>query len=273
VKRVKNSYVTLLTNIDYLPGVQALARSLTMCRSKWPLIVLAVDDLAAQPELAALDCTVRAVAPLPLSEGFRARHTRKAQHLRAPFTKGNKPQFHDPLHNFSKLRLWELEQFNKVVFLDADALVIRNIDHLFELDEFTAAPNLYETMSDLDRMNSGVFIAEPNRQTFDAMLAALDRPDVFWERTDQTFLQTFFPKWRPLSYVYNTLQYVWFNLPHLWHWDRIHVIHYQYEKPWEQNNPKRERLAPLIDAWWHVMQHGCLPDKLYAPPKAAVSQP
>jgi alpha-N-acetylglucosamine transferase len=97
------------------------------------------------------------------------------------------------------------------------------------------------------------------------MLARLDEPDAFWSRTDQTFLQAYFPEWHGLPYLYNVLQYVWFNLPQLWHWASIYVIHYQYEKPWEMNHPRWEQLGPVIDTWWHVYEHGQMPPVLKAP--------
>ncbi len=267
-----NSYVTLIANADYLVGARALARSLQMCRAQWPLTALALDDVDGLEELEALGCRIVRVAPLPLSADFCARHTRSAQHAAAPFAKGNKPLFHNPLLNFVKLRLWELEEFERVVFLDADTLVVRNIDRLFGYPEFAAAPNLYESLADFHRLNSGVFVAQPSRRSFDDLLAALDQPDTFWRRTDQTFLESYFPEWHGLPYIYNTLQYVWFNLPQLWDWQRIHVIHYQYEKPWEPENPKRELLAPLIDAWWSVYTHGRLPANLPAPAACAPLQ-
>lgn len=260
-----NSYVTLVANADYVIGARALARSLTMCAAQWPLTVLAVEGVDGLDALQALGCQIVLVEPLPLSDAFRARHTRQAQHAQAPFTKGSKPQFHDPLLNFVKLRLWELEQHERVVFLDADTLVIHNIDRLFSYPEFAAAPNLYESLADFHRLNSGVFVAQPNRRTFDAMLSQLDQPDVFWRRTDQTFLETYFSDWHGLPYIYNTLQYVWFNLPELWDWNRINVLHYQYEKPWENNHPKRDMLRPVIDVWWQVFEHGRLPDPLPPP--------
>ena len=261
-----NSYVTLVANADYLPGARALARSLIMCNAQWPLTVFALDDLPGLDELERLGCHIMRVDPLPLSDAFRARHARDAQHTAAPFTKGEKPPFHDPLHNFVKLRLWQLEQHDTIVFLDADTLVIQNIDRLFAFPEFAAAPNLYESLADFHRLNSGVFVAHPSRQTFDAMLLRLDQPDVFWKRTDQTFLETYFPDWHGLPYIYNTLQYVWFNLPQLWNWQAIRVIHYQYEKPWQADHPKRDRLAPLIDLWWRVLDDGALPATLPTPP-------
>ncbi len=261
------SYVTLVTNEDYALGALALARSLAMTNAAWPLTVLAVREAPGLDALAAAGCRIVQADPPPLSAGFRQRHSRQSQHARAPFTKGNKPAFHDPLDNFAKLRLWQLEEFDRVVFLDADAIVIHNIDRLFGYPEFAAAPNLYESLADFHRLNSGVFVAQPSRRTFDAMLQALDQPDAFWPRTDQTFLQTYFPDWHGLPYIYNTLQYVWFNLPQLWKWDAIRVIHYQYEKPWEENHPKREQLGPLIETWRHVYEHGTLPPHLPSPPE------
>jgi len=260
-----NSYVTLVANPDYALGARALARSLQMVGAQWPLTVLAVEDIPGLEALEAMGCRVLMVDPLPLSDDFRARHSREAQHTQAPFTKGNKPPFHDPLHNFAKLRLWELEQYEKVVFLDADTLVVQNIDRLFGYPEFAAAPNLYESLADFHRLNSGVFVAQPSRRTFADILERLDQPDVFWKRTDQTFLEAYFPDWHGLPYIYNTLQYVWFNLPQLWNWHSIRVIHYQYEKPWEANHPKRDLLAPLIAVWWSVLERGRLPDSLPSP--------
>lgn len=266
-----NSYLTLIANEDYLIGARALARSLRMVHARWPLTALAVDGVNGLDELEALGCRIVHVAPLSLSDDFRARHSRSAQHANAPFTKGEKPAFHDPLLNFVKLRLWEMEEFDKVIFLDADTLVIRNIDRLFDYPEFSAAPNLYESLADFNRLNSGVFVARPSRRTFDAMLHALDRPGVFWKRTDQTFLENWFPVWHGLPYIYNTLQYVWFNLPELWDWRQIHVIHYQYEKPWQPDHARRDLLAPLIDLWRHVYEHGELPVRLPVPPQGADS--
>jgi alpha-N-acetylglucosamine transferase len=97
---------------------------------------------------------------------FNARHQRDRLHADAPFTKGNKPAFHTPLDNFAKLRLWELEQYDNVVFIDADAIVVRNIDRLFSYPEFSAAPNVYEGLADFHRLNSGVFTAKPSKKTF-----------------------------------------------------------------------------------------------------------
>lgn len=258
----RNAFVTLVTNADYAMGAVALARSIRTSGSAADIVVLhtaGVEASSLQP-LEALGCRLVAVEHLPLSDAFNLRHARGNLHAAAPFTKGRKPTFHSPLDNFCKLRLWQLIDYESCVFIDADALVLKNIDRLFDYPEFSAAPNVYESLGDFHRLNSGVFVAMPSLATFGAMLKRLDEPDVFWRRTDQTFLEAFFPDWHGLPVFMNMLQYVWFNLPELWNWKEIGVLHFQYEKPWEADHPKADKLQPLIDLWRAFYRGEGIPD-------------
>ncbi len=260
-----HAYVTLVSNADYAMGALALARSLKTAGCTAPLVVMATPGATGLDALASEGATIVDVAQPSFSEAFRQRHRRDELHGAAPFTKGEKPQFHDPLDNFCKLHLWKLDRYERVVFIDADAIVLKNLDRLFGYPEFSAAPNLYETLADFGRLNSGVFVARPDMATYEAMVTRLDQPDAFWRRTDQTFLQAWFPDWHGLPYLDNVLQYVFFNLPELWLWPDIRVLHYQYEKPWQDDHPKREKLKPLIDLWWRIYEGGRPPDDLPSP--------
>jgi alpha-N-acetylglucosamine transferase len=51
---------------------------------------------------------------------------------------------------FTKLRIFDLDAFDKVVFLDADTIVLRNVDELFERPALAAAPDFFMP----DRFNS-----------------------------------------------------------------------------------------------------------------------
>ncbi|MDR9428548.1 MAG: glycosyltransferase [Salibaculum sp.] len=256
---MKDAYVTLVTNADFALGAKALLHSLDLTGTAADRIVLHTGGVPAEAlaPLAALGARLVKTDLLPTSATFNAAHARKALHGAAPFTKGEKPAFHTPLDNFCKLRVWQLPH-ERVIFLDADTLVLRNIDSLFDYPEFCAAPNVYESLADFHRMNSGVFTARPSERTFGDMMARLDRPGAFWRRTDQTFLQDFFPNWHGLPVTFNTLQYVWVNLPALWDWASIKVLHFQYEKPW-QDHAKADRLRPLIDLW-QAYAEGRMPD-------------
>ena len=253
--------MTLVTNADYALGAAVLIRSLRQTGTTADIVVMHTggvdaDQLAPLSQLGAI---LQPVSLLDTSDAFIQRHLKSRIHSENPFTKGRKPDFHTPLDNFAKLRLWQMTDYERVVFIDADAIVIRNIDRLFDYPEFSAAPNVYESLGDFHRLNSGVFVARPSQQTFAAMMRDLDAPEAHWPRTDQTFLQTYFPDWHGLPVTFNMLQYVWFNLPELWDWRSVRVIHYQYEKPWEADHPKSAQLKPLIDLWHRIRRGEALP--------------
>lgn len=258
-RRADHAYVTLVSNPDYLPGAEALLRSLRLTGTKADLAVM---HRGLQPahlaRLRAADVRLIEADLLPTSENFDRTHAREALHKRAAFTRGGKPDFHTPLDNFVKLRLWQLD-YDRCVFIDADAVVLRSVDKLFEMPEFCAAPNVYDGLDGFHRMNSGVFTARPDLRTYRDMLAWLDRPGVFWRRTDQTFLQDYFPDWQGLSIHHNMLQYVWFNMPELWSWEDIRILHFQYEKPWRDHD-KVPMLRPLIDLWRAIAAGHPMPD-------------
>lgn len=263
--RSDRAFVTLATNPDYVTGAVALFRSLKRTGTSADLVMLYTDlPQDAVARIQALDVRALQVDLLPTSPEFNALHGRARLHGAAPFTKGEKPPFHTPLDNFAKLRLWQLD-YARVVFIDADAIVLQNIDRLFDYPEFSAAPNVYESLADFHRLNSGVFTARPSQATFAAMLDRLDQPGQFWRRTDQTFLENFFPNWHGLPVFDNMLQYVWLNLPQLWRWQDIRVLHYQYEKPW-QDHAKADSLRVLIDLWRAHALEGPVPDPRDLPP-------
>ena len=97
-------------------------------------------------------------------------------------------------------------------------------------------------------------------RTFEEMLAELDQPEAYWRRTDQSFLEHFFKDWHGLPVFFNMLQYVWFNLPELWDWKSVHIVHYQYEKPWQVDHPKSQQHSLLIDLWQAYYSGKDIPD-------------
>ena len=68
---------------------------------------------------------------------------------------------------FSKLHAWRLTQYSKCVFLDADTLVLQNVDELFDREEISAAPDIGWP----DCFNSGVFVFEPSMETFSGLVS------------------------------------------------------------------------------------------------------
>jgi alpha-N-acetylglucosamine transferase len=48
---------------------------------------------------------------------------------------------------WSKLRVWQLEDYDKVVMLDTDLIVLKNCDELFLYPEFAASPMVSSTLT------------------------------------------------------------------------------------------------------------------------------
>merc|ERR1712139_250368 len=67
---------------------------------------------------------------------------------------------------FTKLRLWQMP-YEKIVYMDADQLVLQSITELFDYPELSAVPDCCPPSV----FNSGILVLKPSQQTFDGMLA------------------------------------------------------------------------------------------------------
>ncbi|KAK4469569.1 hypothetical protein MN116_006604 [Schistosoma mekongi] len=99
----------------------------------------------------------------------------------------NRPEL---IETFTKIQVWSLIQFSKVVFMDADTLVLQNIDELFDRSELTAAPDPLWP----DCFNAGVFLLKPSMDTYNGLLQMLFDIGSFDGR-EQGLLNTYFSNW------------------------------------------------------------------------------
>lgn len=67
---------------------------------------------------------------------------------------------------FTKVNAWQLTQYSKCVFLDADTLVVQNVDELFDREELSACSDIGWP----DCFNSGVFVFQPSNETFRSLM-------------------------------------------------------------------------------------------------------
>ena len=87
---------------------------------------------------------------------------------------------------FTKINCWLLEKYSKCVFLDADIVVLQNIDDLFERDELSAASDAGWP----DCFNSGVFVYKPSKETFRKLLQFASQQDSSFDGS--TFSRCYF---------------------------------------------------------------------------------
>ena len=80
---------------------------------------------------------------------------------------------------FTKINCWQLEKYSKCVFLDADIVVLQNIDDLFDREELSAAPDAGWP----DCFNSGVFVYKPSKETFRKLVAFANQQGASFDGT------------------------------------------------------------------------------------------
>nr|DBA26041.1 TPA: hypothetical protein GDO54_010344 [Pyxicephalus adspersus] len=104
----------------------------------------------------------------------------------------------------TKLHCWTLIQYTKCVFMDADTMVLTNVDDLFEREELSAAPDPGWP----DCFNSGVFVYQPSIETYNQLMQLAKEHGSF-DGGDQGLLNTFFNTWatkdihKHLPFLYN----------------------------------------------------------------------
>lgn len=148
---IKQGYITLLSSEDYLIAVLCLAYSLQVVKSQYPLIVLTTDNLENDDKIIDILCSAPNIIHVTVSS------LEYCDKIKQDW-KG-----HSVLNTASKIQIFLLKDWYKLVYIDADTLIINNIDNLFE-DYLDGSMIKYP---DQRYGFSGLFIIEPWRHEED----------------------------------------------------------------------------------------------------------
>ncbi|CAN6845558.1 unnamed protein product [Brassica oleracea var. botrytis] len=154
---------------DYVCGATAAAQSIRMSGSTHDLVIL-VDDSITEHHRNGLE-----------SAGWKIQMFQRIRNPKA------KPNAYNEW-NYSKFCLWQLSEYDKIIFVDADMLILRNIYFLFEFPEISATGN------DGTLFNSGLMVVEPSNVTFKLLMDHMDEV-VSYNGGDQGYLKEIFTWW------------------------------------------------------------------------------
>lgn len=271
------TWMALVTQPEYFPGVEVLAKALRVHGSRYPLHILVTDNIshAWRDQMRAQGCTIKEI------ERLVPKRLTPTAYLNPNFAEV-----------WTKLRVWQEVQFDQAVYLDSDLLILQNIDELFEVDSklasvqacicnplkvpkvspfFTQQACPYSEHNHTDEFrrtgnvdlqaldargryfNAGFFCFKPDQGEFDKMMQALDSwDDSQTPFAEQDFLNVLYAnQWEALPYVYNTLK-TWDHAhAPIFDLSKIKVLHFIRSKPW-QDDPANARYEHLNRLWWDL---------------------
>jgi glycogenin len=234
---MKKAYITYLSTDAYIMGVIALHQSWIASKSENPFYCMVTYEVS--------DTVI---------EDLKSRGVRVIKTPLIDLPK-NLVDYNDKycyagkgvLQNyFNKLVIFALESFDKLIYLDADMIILQNIDELFDKPHMTAV--LDHAEGDRYFFNSAIMVIQPSKTLFKHMLeelaglsshqfynAANKDHRCLW---DQDYLNMYYSDWksnpdRLIEVKYNSFRDAFngYNIP----MESVKVAHMVAKKPWEMN--------------------------------------
>ncbi|CAN4105888.1 unnamed protein product [Withania somnifera] len=245
----EEAYVTLLYGDEFLLGVRVLGKSIRDTGSTKDMVVLVSDGVSqyANDLLRADGWIVEKISLLSNPNQVRPKRFWGV---------------------YTKLKVFNMIKYKKVVYLDADTIVVKSIEDLFKCGKFCA--NLKHS----ERLNSGVMVIEPSDEVFKDMMSKVTTLPSY-TGGDQGFLNSYYvgfanarvyepnqpsdvlnsrkvPEMERLSTLYNA-DVGLYMLANKWMVDEkeLRVIHYTLGplKPWDWWT---SWLLKPVDVWQNV---------------------
>ena len=240
------AFVTLLTSDSYLPGALVLSKSLKSTHSQYPFVILVTPETVSHSCLETLKKyfdVILSVSPIRSGQMDQLELLGRKE-LDITWTK---------LHVFNP----QILPFDRIVFLDADVLILENVDSLFDYvndSYFAAAPDVGWP----DCFNSGVFVTKPNADLFKNLIHH-SKTVASFDGGDQGLLNSFFSSWSGhltndnrdapkssrLPFVYNVTPTAFYSyLPAFVHFHpTIMAVHFIGVS---------QQTLDMIRKWWNV---------------------
>jgi glycogenin glucosyltransferase len=165
---------------------------------------------------------------------------------------------------FTKLRLWGMTVYEKVIYMDCDTLVVGNIDHLLGI-KLEHGKQIGAT-EDFNRrfagtFNMGVILIHPSQHEYDRLITLhkSDRVQYNHDHCEQGFLnEVYKEQWQEIGFAYNANLIVYEKRRD--HWDKyadeLTVIHYTIRKPWSCSTKFMEICKFWLRAFYQELRGG-----------------
>lgn len=256
----KNAYVSIVCSQNYIVGLLATYLSLKQTGTQYPLY-------AMMPQRIVDEC--KHEIDVLRREGIRIIDYANSVELPDELLKNNAKQGDYRFsYTFDKLKIFELTQFDKIVFIDSDIYILQSLDRLFSMPHMSAmiAGKSYPGNEDWKDLTSGIMTIVPQEgllKQFEAMI-----PQVIKEKPscgDQDVLQAFYSEWSnhpelDMGEKYGVIAgYASYYEDHLGYYysddtkddKSVAVLHFAGEKkPWMYNWGRLSVIKQELEFYW-----------------------
>lgn len=244
----KQAYVTLLYGDDWVLPIRVMMHSLYLnspdvrAGIRDRVVIVTATSEKTKQQLIDDNITIIDVPP-----------------VRSPYA--NDPKFDSRfMHVMTKLYIFNLTQYSRLLFIDADGLVLNDLSPAFSCGDFCA------TFINPCHFNVGLMQITPNTTLFNNMIRQLPQLPSY-DGTDQGFLNSYFPDLLDAPMYYpppeNTTQPPltgFFRFPFSWHVDHssfFPTLNFEFEKG---NRCGQKRLLEWLGPpfakpwiWWNYV--------------------
>ena len=247
------TYITLLTNDSYIRGVLLLKETLRKVESIYPLKCVVTEDVS--------DHTLDILKEAGI-ETIYFDKIATPQNIMDHNMALNKKQALIWKNVLTKFQIFNLDQFDKIIFLDADLYILKNVDHCFEMPHMTAAVDgEYNNIWPLNpHFNTGFVVIKPDKAIFEDIIKFVNNLDPSTVKdyrgepyilADQEILNLYYNNWpyeeeKHLNKYYNIFP---IHTPD----NRIpdilengYFVHFVGSKPWESLNEGISVCTPTL---------------------------
>lgn len=141
------AYCTLVSNDEYTWGAICLAISKNRTAAKYPLVILVSEDVSEHNRRLLSDYGIVKMIPNhKFEDGY----------------------FEGYLCTKQKLEVFNLIEYDRVMFLDADVIMLDDFD--FELDNNTFLFDIRSRYTDINKVCGEMFIVSPNEKLFNLLM-------------------------------------------------------------------------------------------------------
>lgn len=172
------SYICVLSTDDYLDGVLFLDYNLKVLSSKYPLLCL-INESISERTRKILD-----YFNIKYKEVNAVKYTSCKNYDRWNYS-------------FDKLNVFSLTEYEKIVSLDLDFLLLKNIDHLFDFNRVAMNGDIPYSH---DKYNSSLMVIEPNMNDYNNLLEITNKYEE--EKKDNIGDQNIINEYYKDKYVY-----------------------------------------------------------------------